>query len=294
VIEATLPRIENLVARVDDFARRIVPLEAAWSGQIPQVLNLISTGHQYHRTLTRRLMAADQSLSEMQRAVSEHAQRLDRLTADIEGERAERETLLRSVPPALHRIERQVRDLEAFTEQARRVGTSVETRLAPLFAPSNHPARPVAFASLAVLPGMRNRHFPQRTEQPLLQPRIVNPDKVMQARASGLKLNLGCGYTPLEGYVNINRQELPGVGIIVDVSNLPFGQTEIDEIHSTHLLMHFPQEQLRRKLLPYWWGLLKPSGHFSAVVPDAAAMIREYAAGAYPYEALREVMYGPG
>jgi hypothetical protein len=58
------------------------------------------------------------------------------------------------------------------------------------------------------------------------------------------------------------------------------------------LLEHFPQEQLSRELLPYYRNLIKPGGQFHAVVPDAGAMIREYNKGNYPYDDMREVMYG--
>jgi hypothetical protein len=105
-------------------------------------------------------------------------------------------------------------------------------------------------------------------------------------------LNLGCGHIPLPGYLNVDRRELPGVDIVAEVGDLPLDPGEADEVHSAHLLEHFPQEQLRRQLLPYWYGLLKKSGVFTAIVPDAEAMIREYSAGAYPYGDLREVMYG--
>jgi predicted SAM-dependent methyltransferase len=57
-------------------------------------------------------------------------------------------------------------------------------------------------------------------------------------------------------------------------------------------LEHFPQEQLRRELLPYFFNLIKQGGEFHAVVPDAEAMIQEYSNGHYPYDDMREVFYG--
>ena len=122
--------------------------------------------------------------------------------------------------------------------------------------------------------------------------RVIAANKLAAGRASQLRLNLGCGHAPLDGYLNIDRRELPGVDIVAEAGNLPFKPGEVDEIVSAHLLEHFPQEQLRRQLLPYWKSLLKPGGLFRAVVPDAEAMIREYSAGRYPYEYMREVFYG--
>jgi hypothetical protein len=57
-------------------------------------------------------------------------------------------------------------------------------------------------------------------------------------------------------------------------------------------LEHFPVEQLRRQLLPYWFELLEPSGSFSAVVPDTETMLAEHAAGRMSYDDLREVLFG--
>lgn len=121
---------------------------------------------------------------------------------------------------------------------------------------------------------------------------ILRPDKVAAARQHGARLNLGCGHIALDGYLNVDRRALPGVDIVAEVDRLPFGERELAEIFSAHLLEHFPQEQLRRSLLPYYFGLLRPGGKFCAVVPDAEAMLRHYAAGSYPYDDLREVLYG--
>ena len=121
---------------------------------------------------------------------------------------------------------------------------------------------------------------------------ILSPKKLTAARKQGLRLNLGCGHIPLAGYLNVDRRALPGVDIVAEVDDLPFGPAEVDEILSSHLLEHFPQEQLNRQLLPYLIGLLRPGGEFRAVVPDAQAMIQNYANGSYPFGSLREVTFG--
>lgn len=121
---------------------------------------------------------------------------------------------------------------------------------------------------------------------------ILSPEKLTAARNDRLRLNLGCGHVPLEGYLNVDRRALPGVDVVAEVDELPFEQGEVDEIFSAHLLEHFPQEQLRRELLPYFFNLLKEGGEFHAVVPDAEAMFREYSNGQYPYDDMREVIYG--
>lgn len=122
---------------------------------------------------------------------------------------------------------------------------------------------------------------------------IVSSDKLEAARRDrNVRLNLGCGHIALDGYLNVDRRALPGVDIVAEVDQLPFETEQVDEIFSAHLLEHFPQEQLVRQLLPYYYSLIRSGGQFHAVVPDAEAMIREYNNGGYPYEDLREVLYG--
>lgn len=121
---------------------------------------------------------------------------------------------------------------------------------------------------------------------------IVSPEKLAIARKTGIRLNLGCGHICLEGYLNVDRRRLPGVDIVAEVDDLPFEAGDVTEIRSAHLIEHFPQEQLRRTLLPYWFGLLRPGGDFTAIAPDARAMMTIYLAGEYPFEQLREVTFG--
>ena len=66
----------------------------------------------------------------------------------------------------------------------------------------------------------------------------------------------------------------------------------MSEIYSAHLLEHFPEEELSRELLPYWYSLLRPGGRFAAVVPDTETMLTELAAGRMSFSDFREVTFG--
>ncbi|HQF93425.1 MAG TPA: hypothetical protein PLS46_04640 [Microthrixaceae bacterium] len=122
---------------------------------------------------------------------------------------------------------------------------------------------------------------------------IVNQSAVDERRATGsLRLNLGCGHQPLPDYLNVDMRALPDVDVVATVDDLPFEAGELDEIFSAHVVEHFPQAQLERSLLPYWFGMLRPGGTFRAVVPDAGAMLTGYAAGQISFDDLREVTFG--
>lgn len=124
-----------------------------------------------------------------------------------------------------------------------------------------------------------------------VEARIVRPDRV-SAADDGLRLNLGCGHIPLDGYINVDARELPGVDVVAEVGALPFEAAHLKEVYSAHLLEHFPQEELRRRLLPYWHSLLRDGGEFRAITPDAEAMLRGVSAGTYDWDDFREVLFG--
>ncbi|WP_238578682.1 class I SAM-dependent methyltransferase [Inquilinus limosus] len=123
--------------------------------------------------------------------------------------------------------------------------------------------------------------------------RVVNQQRIDEQRnAGGIRLNLGCGHIPLDGYVNVDMRELPGVDIIADAGDIPLEPESVSEIFSAHMLEHFPQEEVKRRLLPYWRELLVKGGQFRAIVPDGEAMLAGAAAGTYPFEDFREVLFG--
>ena len=121
------------------------------------------------------------------------------------------------------------------------------------------------------------------------EPRIVNPQKL---EAADLRLNLGAGHLAMADYINVDMRELPGIDVVAPIDRLPFAERSVAEIFSSHTLEHFPELELRRRLLPYWFGLIRPGGAFRAVVPDLDAMTRAYASGEFSFERLRSVTYG--
>ena len=124
-----------------------------------------------------------------------------------------------------------------------------------------------------------------------VEAKILNPEALKPADGE-LRVNLGAGHISLDGFVNVDIRELPGIDVVASVDDLPFEQGSLAEIFSAHTLEHFPEEELRRRLLPYWLGLLRPGGTFRAIVPDMEAMTKAYAKGKMPFDTLRSVAYG--
>ncbi len=121
--------------------------------------------------------------------------------------------------------------------------------------------------------------------------RVTNPEKVRRMQGN-LRLNVGAGHIVRDAYLNVDSRELPGIDIVADVRELPFGEGEVMEIYSAHVLEHLPVEELRRVVLPRWVSLLEDGGKLVSVVPDVETMVSERAAGRMPFGDFIEVMYG--
>jgi Methyltransferase domain len=88
-----------------------------------------------------------------------------------------------------------------------------------------------------------------------------------------LRLNLGAGGHPLEGYANLDRktgQEVYPLDGIADGS--------VEEIRASHVLEHFSHREVG-EVLKHWAAKLAPGGLLKIAVPDFEYCAREYLAG---------------
>lgn len=106
------------------------------------------------------------------------------------------------------------------------------------------------------------------------------------------RLNLGCGGLALEGYVNIDMRDLPGVDFVSDIRNLPFDKNSIDEIRAAHVIEHFPEHYFIDSLLPHWMSLLRPGGELVLIAPNAKKMIELFSEGMIEWPDVKEVIMG--
>jgi hypothetical protein len=59
----------------------------------------------------------------------------------------------------------------------------------------------------------------------------------------GLQLNLGCGRSPLPGWVNVDLSPLPGIDVVADLdacrtTPLPFADNSVSKMQMSHVLEH--------------------------------------------------------
>ncbi|WP_102227138.1 class I SAM-dependent methyltransferase [Acidimangrovimonas sediminis] len=125
---------------------------------------------------------------------------------------------------------------------------------------------------------------------------VRDVEKVETARQSGkIRLNLGGGGAPLDGYVNVDAKATSGVDVAGPLDALPFDADSVTEIRLVHVLEKFPHEDLVERFLPHWFGLLAPGGTLMARCLDGEAMVASAGAGRISYEDFRKALFGaPG
>jgi SAM-dependent methyltransferase len=212
----------------------------------------------------------------------------------------ELDALARHLPPVLNAIASQ----NAVARAARRAELRVEAQLAELEVAQAQNREHIDIIAAAI--GDRIARIEERGEfirrelfyelryrSDVAAPeaKVLAPDRVAAA-GSELRLNLGCGHLPDPDYVNVDARDLDGVDVLADVRNLPFDPGSVAEMRAAHLLEHFPEEELRRRVLPHWRDLLREDGSIVLIVPDAGAMLEAHAAGTLDFDALRRVTFG--
>lgn len=72
------------------------------------------------------------------------------------------------------------------------------------------------------------------------------------------KLNLGCGPTKKEGYIGVDKVELPAVDIVHDLDTYPypFESNSVDEVYCSHILEHLDDFN---KTMEELWRICKPN-----------------------------------
>lgn len=80
-----------------------------------------------------------------------------------------------------------------------------------------------------------------------------------------MKLNLGAGRQPLDGYINLDGANGDSI--------YPLNYSEVDEIRASHVLEHFGIEE-SVDVVANWIGCLKTGGVLKIAVPDIDEILR--------------------
>jgi predicted SAM-dependent methyltransferase len=89
-----------------------------------------------------------------------------------------------------------------------------------------------------------------------------------------LRLNLGCGFGYMPGYVNIDVSDRAVADSIGDVADLPYEPNSVDAIEASQLIEHFDLIHCRY-LLAEWFRELAPGGTLGIETPDLAKTLKK-------------------
>jgi predicted SAM-dependent methyltransferase len=94
---------------------------------------------------------------------------------------------------------------------------------------------------------------------------------------SGVWLNVGCGATPITGWINLDI--LPHIGVMCwdCTKGLPFKDGAIEAIYSEHFFEHLDFESEAKMFLRECLRCLRPNGILRIAVPDGEKYLRFYA-----------------
>jgi SAM-dependent methyltransferase len=102
-----------------------------------------------------------------------------------------------------------------------------------------------------------------------------------------IRINVGCGASPMQGWVNLDIRSLPGVDVTRDVvtEGLPYDENAVDEVYAGHFLEHIPEHQTPG-VLGEFLRVLRPGGVLTVVTPNWRAAAAMYVRGEMNLSAL--------
>ena len=94
-----------------------------------------------------------------------------------------------------------------------------------------------------------------------------------------MRLNVGSGGSPLEGYVNLDMAEAPQVDVLARAPSLPFLDGVFEEIYAGHFLEHLTPDEAT-EFLAECRRCLATLGWLALVVPDTRLVMKRWLEGA--------------
>ncbi|GAB4148778.1 MAG: hypothetical protein Fur0021_09050 [Candidatus Promineifilaceae bacterium] len=105
------------------------------------------------------------------------------------------------------------------------------------------------------------------------------------------KLNLGCGYNILDGYVNIDKVQTTPQTIVGNILTLDYPDQSVAEIYLRHVIEHFFEDEIRQ-LLQNCQRMLQVGGYLIVETPDFERIVEAWRSGALSKQLLNWTLFG--
>jgi predicted SAM-dependent methyltransferase len=83
-----------------------------------------------------------------------------------------------------------------------------------------------------------------------------------------IRLNVGCGLTFVEGFVNVDAF-VSEADVIADATRLPYPDSSVGKVYAAHMLEHLSFDDAKAALAEFR-RVLAPGGELTVVVPNMA------------------------
>ena len=95
-----------------------------------------------------------------------------------------------------------------------------------------------------------------------------------------IRLEIGCGKKPRQGYLTCDVRELPEVNYVCAADKLPFEENTVDEVYSRHVVEHFTIKEFL-KVLEEWNRVLKIGGVVYIICPNLLYHLKQVLEGSH-------------
>ncbi len=107
-----------------------------------------------------------------------------------------------------------------------------------------------------------------------------------------VKIHLGPESVIIDGYINIDIRQLPGVDLVADINDLSFiAANSICQIYSSHTLEHISHQKIY-SVLQHWFRIIRPNGSLILSVPDFDKIISIYNQTGQQIEYIKSPLMG--
>jgi len=97
--------------------------------------------------------------------------------------------------------------------------------------------------------------------------------KLINKKFNGI--HLGCGNTPIKGFLNIDANLFSKCDAISGINKIKLARDSVDCIYSSHVFEHIPRHDALNVLFK-WCKVLRPGGKLYLCIPDLEALIKIY------------------
>ena len=135
-----------------------------------------------------------------------------------------------------------------------------------------------------------------KTLQPIPKGKPMTPPKPYLVKTPDWdgpkKVNIGSGPRVHAGYENIDVRSFPGVRKVDLMKGLPYPDDVLEEVLAEDVLEHFRPSNLRGKILPEIYRVLRPDGRLVAQMPDLHEMVNQWKRGDVDDEMMSMRIHG--